>query len=257
MAGAPARRLPLLAVIRDAFALPWKHRTELFRAASLPMLALIAVSLLWEIIPWGNGFLAQWIPHLFYLLVLSWLAVVVHRLVLLEDSGAGGHFDLRFWKRVGVYVLAFATLAIMFLAAKFLLFNGVGVVTGILYVPTGEAPNLAARNWLHWGTSIVALLAVARFVMVLPSIAIDRGHELGEAWRISRGQTWRLAVIYGLLPWSMGWLIWLLNRDGSSNLEYAVLMVISCLLSVVEIVALSLSFGALTAPEPPPTDPRA
>jgi hypothetical protein len=45
MADRPAQPIPLLAVIRGAFVLPARHVGELFRAASLPLLALIAVTL--------------------------------------------------------------------------------------------------------------------------------------------------------------------------------------------------------------------
>ena len=98
---------------------------------------------------------------------------------------------------------------------------------------------------------------VSRLILVLPSIAVDKGHEFKESWRSARGNAWRLAVVYGVLPWALSWLQWRLYRDGASKLEYALLVVLGCLMAVVEIVALSLSFAALTAPAPPPKDPPA
>jgi hypothetical protein len=252
-----ARVLPVLSIVRDAFALPWRHRREVFRAAGLPLLSLVAVSLLWEFLSWRQGFLMQWLSHFVYLFAFSWLATTVHRLVLLDEASASIHFSLQNWRRVGVYFLAFAFLAVMFLTVKFVLFNGIGLATGITHVPAGTEPKVATRHWLDWGTSIVALLAIARFVLVLPSIAVDQGHELTQSWRRSQGNTWRLVVVYAALPWALEWCRWLLYRDGASTLEFALIVVFGCLCAVVEVIALSLSHGALTAPAPPPKDPLA
>jgi hypothetical protein len=251
------RTLPVLAIVRYAFALPWRHRREVFRTTGLPLLSLVAVSLLWEFLSWRQGFLMQWLSHLVYLFAFSWVATTVHRLVLLDEASASVQFSLQSWRRVGVYFLAFAFLMVMFLAVKFILFNGIGLATGITYVPTGTEPKVVARRWLDWGTSIVALVAIARFVLVLPSIAVDQGHDLKQSWRSSQGNTWRLVVVYAVLPWALEWCRWLLYRDGASTFEFALIVVLACLCAVVEVIALSLSYGALTAPAPPPTVPHA
>jgi hypothetical protein len=251
------RVLPVLAVVRDAFALPWRHRSEVLRVTGQPLLFLVAVSLLWEFLAWRQGFFMQWLSHFVYLLAFSWLATTVHRLVLLDAASASVHFSAENGRRVGVYFLAFAFIAVMFLAVKFILFNGIGLATGITYVAAGAEPQHAARRWVDWGTSIVALLAIARFVLVLPSIAVDQGHDLKQSWRQSRGNAWRLIVVYAALPWALDWCRWLLYRDGASTIEFALILVLGCLCAVVEVVALSLSYGALTARAPPPTDPLA
>jgi hypothetical protein len=250
-----ARKLPLLAIIRAAFTLPWKHRGELFRAAGLPMLALIGVSLTWDLLLWSESYLAQWAWYLIYLIAFSWLAVTVHRLVLLDETSSSSHFNAVSWKRVAVYVLAFATIGVIFYASKFFLFNVIGLATGINYVPVGTEPKLIARRWLDEGSTIVSLLVVSRFVLVLPSIAVDKGRKFKGSWRMARGNSWRLAVVYGVLPWALSWFRWLLYRDGGSNLEFALISVFGCLFAVVEIVALSLSYEALTADDAPSSQP--
>jgi hypothetical protein len=245
---APAiRELSLRKVIWGAFSLSWQHRVSLFRVTAFPLLALIGASLLWEFLAWNAGYLAQWAPYGIYLAAISWLAVTVHRLVLLDEASAGIHFKASSWKRVAVYVLALAAIGVMFLAVKFLLFNVIGLATGINYVPVGTVPKLAARLWLNWGSTIVALLVISRFVLVLPSVAVDRGHAFKDSWRNARGNSWRLAVVYGGLPWALGGFSWLLYRDGGSNIELALVVILGCLLAVVEIVALSLSYAALVA----------
>jgi hypothetical protein len=249
------RKLPLRRVIWDAFSLSWQNRASLFRTTALPLLALIGVLLFWEFLFWGESFAAQWAPHVIYLVVLSWLAVTVHRLVLLEEVISGSHFKALIWKRVAIYVLAFAAIGVSFLAVKFLLFNVIGIATGINYVAVGTEPNLVARRWLDWGSTIVSLLVISRLVLVLPSIAVDKGHEFKDSWRVSRGNSWRLAMVYGVLPWALNWFRWLLYRDGGSNFEFGLIVVFGCFFAVVEIVALSLAYAALTADDTPASPP--
>jgi hypothetical protein len=249
--------LPLLGVIGEALVLPWRHRVELFRAAGLPLLALIAASLCCEFLAWNLSWKLQWFAHFLYLFILGWMATTVHRLVLLDEAGARNHFRARSWQRVCVYFLAVAFLLVLFLAIKYVSLNVIGIASGLFRVPAGGERHETARLLLDLATTLAAFWLVARFVLVLPSIAVDRGHELRSAWRISRGNAWRLAVVYGILPWAFDWGRWLMYRDGASNEELALLVVLRCLLGVIEVVALSLSFAALTQGAPPPTDPPA
>jgi hypothetical protein len=135
------------------------------------------------------------------------------------------------------------------------LFNVIGIATGINYVAVGTEPNLVARGWLDWGSTIVSLLVISRLVLVLPSIAVDKGHEFKDSWRVSRGNSWRLAMVYGVLPWALNWFRWLLYRDGGSNFEFGLIVVFGCFFAVVEIVALSLAYAALTADDTPASPP--
>jgi hypothetical protein len=62
-------------------------------------------------------------------------------------------------------------------------------------------------------------------------------------------------VVYGVLPWALNWFRWLLYRDGGSNFEFALVVVFGCFFAVVEIVALSLAYAALTADDTPASPP--
>ena len=91
MAESPPRRIPLFAVFRDAFLLPVRHGGELLRAAGLPLLALIAVTMLWDFVPATSNWLLSWIPYLIYVAAFSWLASTIHRLVLLDEASEPAH----------------------------------------------------------------------------------------------------------------------------------------------------------------------
>jgi len=63
--------------------------------------------------------------------------------------------------------------------------------------------------------------------------------------------------VVGVLPWSLKYLTELLYRDGATYGEFAVLVVITVLFTLIEVVALSLSYLEITSPAPLPTDPPA
>lgn len=251
----PARKLPLFAVLRETLRLPWIHRGEVFRAAGAPLLAIIAFDLLWQLPFWGTGWPAEIALHLAQAVVVSWLAITLHRLVLLDEASASRHFTIRSWIRVAKYAAAFVAIWLSYMLAHALLLNGIGLASGISYVPTGGTRNEFAWFWLYWVTALVALLAVARFGLILPAIAVDRPLGLKAAWRLSRGNTLGLVVIFGVVPWAIAWATRSLLYEDSSSLSYALVTVLGCLLAIFEVVAMSLAFGALTAPAPPPTDP--
>ncbi len=247
----------MFAVLREACRLPWIHRGEVFRAAGIPMLALIGFELLGAFPFWGAGWSAQIAWHLAEAVVVSWLAITLHRLVLLDEASASRHFTIRSWLRVAKYAAALIALWLSYLVLYTVLLNGIGLVSGISYVPTGGTRNETAWFWLFWMCAIVALLPVARFGLALPAIAVDQPLTLKAAWQLSRGNTARLAAIFGVVPWAIAWGTRSLLFEDSSSVSYALVTVLGCLLAVFEVVAMSLAFSALVSPVPPPTDPHA
>lgn len=247
----------MLAVLREACRLPWIHRDEVFRAAGIPLLALIAFELLWQLPIWGTGWPAQIALRLAQSVVVSWLAITLHRLVLLDEASASRHFTIRGWLRVAKYAAALIAIWLSYLVLYTVLLNGIGLVSGISYVPTGGTRNETAWFWLFWICAIVALLPVARFGLALPAIAVDQPLTLKAAWQLSRGNTVGLAAIFGVVPWAIAWGTRSLLFEDSSSLSYALVTVLGCLLAIFEVVAMSLAFSALVSPASPPTDPRA
>jgi hypothetical protein len=184
--------------------------------------------------------------------------VSVHRLVLLETSDANS-FTPENLKRTALF-LAFL-IGVWALYAGLVLLIMSGLLNAFLgrYVPTGgERPQLpVSLEWLNAAARVLAFYVVARFSLVFPAIATDRKPDLGAAWLESKRNGWRLAIVVGALPWTLEQLTDLIYRDGATDAEYAVLVVLTVFFTVIEVVALSLSYGEITSPAPPPTDPPA
>jgi hypothetical protein len=263
------RKLPLRRVIGSAFTLPWEHRGAVFRATALPLLVLIACTLAWDFSAFYSSGMARWAVYLMlYLPTLiagSWLAISVHRLVLLEASDAVMHFEIALVRRLAIFTATVLGIWVLFTGLTLLIAGGVlNIFNPPRYVPAAGIPQAPQPMNLpvpfEWITSLASILAywfVARVTLMLPAIAIDQTPSLGAAWRASQRNGWRLAIVVGLLPWCMDHLVNFLYRDGASNFEFGILVVLGALLMVIEVVAISLAFWELTSPAPPPTDPPA
>jgi hypothetical protein len=255
---APRARLPLRKVIWGAFALSWQHRVSLFRATALPLLVLIACTLASAVARVGESDALSWVFYFLYLAATSWLAVAVHRLVLLEESDTAA-LNAQNLKRVLLFVGALVGVWILFAGLVLIITSGLLNIFLMRYVPAGgKPPQLPVPiEWVNGVGIVLAIWIVARFSLVFPAIAIDHKFDLMESWRHAKRNGWRLAVVVGALPWTLERLAELLYRDGASSVEYAVIVVMTTFFTVIEVVALSLSYWELTSPAPPPTDPPA
>ena len=252
------RKLPLRKVIWGAFALSWQHRVSLFRATALPMLAVIAFKLAFNVARSDESEFIGWTLHLFYGFATCWLAVEVHRLVLLENSDAISA-SAENLKRIGLFLIFLVGVWLLYAGLALLIMSGLLNVLVGGYVPAGEERRELPMSieWLNTLAIVLAYYVVARFSLVFPAIATDRKPDLAAAWLASKRNGWRLAVVVGVLPWSLKYLTELLYRDGATYGEFAVLVVITVLFTLIEVVALSLSYLEITSPAPLPTDPPA
>src|SRR5262245_26449529 len=129
---APAPKLPVLRIIHGAFALPWAHRGEVLRATGIPLLVIIGCTVtgthLLAADPW-----VRWVVWGLYFVATAWLAIEVHRLVLLPMHAAQG-FDSRGLKRLGIYAAVFFGIWILFAGVRLITFSGLLAMAGAQYV---------------------------------------------------------------------------------------------------------------------------
>ena len=194
-------KLPFWRTVGQAYAAPLLSFDSLVRAASLWLLLLTPLLLVmsWLQAPMEADLLArmrvdptaafetiwqlQLVSFLHSLVILpaaASIAVAWHRLILTGERPAGGY--LRLDRSVWLYV-AFPLATILYFSVLFDLprvlvsdLNG-RVAIGVIAVPLG----------------ILAGLVIGRLSLVLPAIALGRTDiGLADAWRATRGNTWRL-----------------------------------------------------------------
>jgi hypothetical protein len=244
-------RLPVLKILWGIFAFPAMFPAQTVRAAGLPLIGVVATTLYWagrkvEGVP----SLSTWALVVVNWMLFAWLAVRIHRAVLL-----GQHDDVithRF-KCVANYLAAIMVGELGFSVCRALI--------SMRYVPTTGGPPHGINGlpvWTTWLLQLGPLYLLARLSLVLPGLALGQGWRAGDAWRISRRNGWRLFLVVCLLPWAFHAIVDLVYASISSPTLVGLLVVSKALMTALAIMALSLSYHELTAtPAPPPTAPPA
>ena len=253
MSDQPIHKLPLRRVLLGAFQLPWRYRSDVVRTAGIPILACIAWTLIWGYAPIKATSLVSWLFALVFIVINSWLALTIHRMVLLDEPGSPLKMDRVALARLARFVGAVIVTWTIYHGARLILISGVVFALGSQYVPAGsEARELPVPvRTIDHVMSAVAFLVIARFTLLLPQIATGRRFDIAAAWNLSRGNTWRLAVVVGLFPWLLESAAWLLYRDDASDLEWCLLQVLVTLTVLIGVVALSLSHRELSSSPKP------
>lgn len=240
-------------VVVGAFLIPWWKRRAFARALAIPLAALATLMLSWyyaaEIVPSYAG----WLLCLVYAGLFTLFAVRCHRLVLIESEARAvdpwprwSWRELRFlYWLVGLWLIALVTWWVAVLVA-------VNVVTSAWRHSPAELS--VWREWSTYLCGIPALYVFARLSPILPATAIDRTVDLKSAWRLTRKNGWRLALVVGVLPWAISELLGLLYRGEATAVETIVLTILGIALFAVEIAALSISYRELTNEEDPPRE---
>jgi|KBSMisStandDraft_5_1062788.scaffolds.fasta_scaffold112393_3 hypothetical protein len=230
----------------------------------MPLLAVIACSLVTDLVDFQHSRVANVAMSLIYGIAVSWLAITIHRLVLLDEPDARAQLDSASLRRLATFVGIGIAIWVLYFGVTMIVANGMLMALyPPRYIPAGtdqtvlppHTESLISPEWILRVAGFVAYWFVGRVSLMLPAIAVDRKPDLVAAWQASRRNGWRLTIVVGLLPWCLQQFTNLLYRDGATVVEFSVLVVLATLLIIIEVVALSLSYWELTSPEPPPTPP--
>lgn len=263
--GAAPRKLSLIRVLLSTFTLSWQHRGDVARTVAIPLLLVIGCTLAWVLAAMHVSKSGRWIFFGIYLLANCWLASVTHRMVLMESPEKPTHFDKAAWKRLLIFVGTVAALWAVYTALKLgivtsavKLMNALKLPPGNALFSVGNSKGVPLGLWIaDLAATWLPFLLIGRFCLLLPAVATGERFQPGRAWRDSTGNSWRLAVVVGVLPFLLDYLVDLLYRNGATSFEFGMLVVLSSLCTVLQVVALSLAYRDLssnvTAPAPPPT----
>jgi hypothetical protein len=252
------------------FAFPAMFPAATFRAAAWPLLGIIASWMLWASGAVAANRTSAWVMLVFNAALFAWLAVRMHRLVLLETEDttrttSADTFTLAF--RYLAALTAGAALKVLFLVLVLTLFSLVsaaiawfGPVTTIS-APMSPGPKPEIQRLINV-MSVVGQLPViyllARCSTLLPALALGGDWSLRPAWRLTRGNGWRLVLVVFLLPWALSAVTDLAYWSTENKVLAALLAIARAVLLALGVIALSLAYRELTAaPAPPPTAPPA
>ena len=252
MNSASGRKLELGRIFRRGFALEGVNRARLLKAIGLPLALMIVCPIAAALTGFTSGPRGMLTLSYLMLPVIAALAIGVHRVVLMSpvEAFASGEGFSASARRLLQYLAAALCLLLAFQIV------GGGVANIVLWAMSDSPPRVT-RVWAIVAGGTVAALVLARFMLVLPAIAINVPQPVLSAWRVSQGYGIRIAFVFLAIPCGATALFKHLFPRGTTWPQYIALVVLAALLTVFAFAVVSFTCRALTAPEPPPTDPPA
>jgi hypothetical protein len=190
----PLRKLPVWSAVGACYALVARNLGQLMRIAwflLLIIMPLYAVTY-WLTWPWSAGTtgevgglisqLLTWLPSLIELPFLASIAVAWHRLLLRQERFTGNvyfRFDAPVWRytALSLGLLVASSAPFFYSLSPTPTEIEVGIVIGVFVLAIA-----------------MSLLMLPRLSIALPGIALDERLTLVQAWRMTRGNSWRLAL---------------------------------------------------------------
>ena len=241
-----ATKLEVGKVILGAFLVPWWNRRAFARGLAIPLVALVTVALSWY---YGAEYLPEhsnWVLLFVYGFLFVLFAVTCHRLVLLDPQSIASMPLARWSWRESRF---FLWLCIVWLLATVVVMVAMSAIMSVFFSMAATPPDQAATEWAFFAARFPALYFFARLCLVFPATAVDRKVNLKWAWRMTKGNGWRLFLVIAVLPWILSRMVSLLYRGDATVGETILLTFVGCALFAVEIAALSLSYRELTRDE--------
>lgn len=238
-------KLFVIATADAAFREAWRHRWALLKALVVPAGVAAAAGVLVER---HEGDLGWLIVCLAATVVASVLfAVACHRTVLLGEDSLPRRWPLwwsgREWRYVG-WSLAIVVVLIPIMVVWIPL-------TGFLIKTLPRAlTDLGDGKVFIWIVYAPIYYVGTRISLVLPAAAVDRRTQLGEAWRLSRGNGWRLAialVIPGGLLSLFAWLLGLVFDAPEGVVLKVALATAYGILGAVTVTVVSVAYRTLSS----------
>jgi hypothetical protein len=193
--GSPGRKVPVVAVAGEAFALVFGRIGLLGELGWLPLLVLLLAAIAPRLLSPGREeeFGLTWpdaVEAAAAAACLTAFAVRWHQSVLFpyRDAVPAGLFR-RAWSRFLLYTIILYVASVALLALDLTL-------AALVPESLGTAAGLAAKL-----SELAVWLATARLALLFPAAAYGAPLGFAAAWRAMRGNTWRL-VFCCLLTWA-------------------------------------------------------
>lgn len=161
--------------------------------------------------PYVQMFLLDILSSLPFFMLAAIALVSLHRAILTGSTPPGRRNPFRLGRREARYFLFVVAMQAAYDGFEFAIMRATDwVITALLYLlliaddfgPTVQMMLLPAVYVLAIPIIAIIVYVPFRLSLALPAIAIDRDHVLSHAWKIGRGNGWRLVavVLIALLP---------------------------------------------------------
>jgi len=243
-------KLPVGKVILGALVVPWVFRRMLVRNLSTTSFLIVLLGLagsqtqIIQKLPYWISPLVPLVYLVLWLIVFTRFAVICHRTVLLGPDAKLKPFQFFSWSRRESAFLVRLFLVYLLVGLATIVFTQfLGTILG--NIPSDKSFLKEHFNAVEAVAEIPATYVLARFCLLLPAAALDNRQSFPWAYRISSENGTRIAIVVGVLPWLLDWLVYEATMDGTSLLLNLVYYLVTLVAMVIEISLLSLSYKEL------------
>ncbi len=249
-------KLPVLKIVVASYGFVLLNAREVLRVIWLPFVAMAVLDILFSVNAPAHGpedgeILTLDISFLFALAAQLFVTVTVlvawHRRVLLGVDGLPPGFPLSIGAREGRFFGRLLGIALVLM--MFHIFTASGFDAFVL---NGTATMRVLGIAGLVGVVLAEIYLASRLLLILPATAVDNRFNFGDAWRMSKGHGWRLALAWflTLLPVLAIEIVILVSVIYSESREFAIGgAIVTEALSLINLVlgatALSICFTQL------------
>ncbi len=195
-------KLPVLRIVAASYGFVLLNAREVLRVIWLPFVAMAALDVFYAVQAPVHGPEDGEIPPLDFSILFALAAqlfvtvtvlVAWHRRVLLGADALPPGFPLSIGVREGRF---FGRL--MGIAVVLLMFHVFAATGFVAFVLQGSAAMRVLGIAGLTGVILAEVYLASRLLLILPAMAVDSRFTFGDAWRVSAGNGWRLALAWFL-----------------------------------------------------------
>lgn len=241
-------KLPLSQILLNTFFIPWSKKSYFLQAIALPTLLLVSIWAIWVTVNPTN-ILYSYLFLFAYIIAFSYFAITCHRLILASNT------TLRQIQTINIKRLAWFTAWIIVIYGLSLFIELIALNILIQFVKTPASVELTeaminqhqlelqqAKEIIEYIVYLPIMYLLGRLSLVFPATAIDVKSGLKWSWIQTRHNGLRILVIIALFPWSLDFLLSLLNRENATIFEQGIVGILMYLSAAIGIFALSLTY---------------
>lgn len=239
-------KLSILRIISQAFIVPWEHRRALLSKLFIPIFFLVLL----DTIEWNESEslnITDSVVITVSILLYVYFAVTCHRIIILGSESVPS-FGLRKWSMRETRFTAWAVGMML-------------LIISLFYIIFSYSPYLLFLTEFEHGDYLIYLLyilviptviyIISRLGIIFPATAVDEMQTIKWAWQITRGNGWRLVIVFTALPLLSGSVqAILIESIDTSIMSNIILSLLGYLVLVIEIAVLSLTYKEICSSKP-------
>lgn len=244
-------KISISKILTNTFVIPWDNKRTYLQAISFPILMLVLIWALWTFVSPESLWLS-WLFYTLYFVAFSYLAVVCHQLILMDNASLRKVLLPRFGKLFR-FVLLMAIVYTLVTIIEYLIitvyinsFNSTiqGEMTEEVLNQSQSRmqENLEIARYL---TFVPCMYLFGRLCLVFPATALGYKTNLKWSWRATSDNHFRIFIIVALFPWALESMQAVIYRVESTLIEQVLHSMLTFIIMALVVFSISLTYKEL------------